>query len=159
MENDKGFTMIELLIVIAVIGILAGMISVTTTGARLKARDTKRIGDMKALVVAQEMYYSDNTRYFTCSQIAGDCSPHSATNYPSGLGSRMATTPVDPKNTGTVCGTGYIYCGLDNTADNQQYCYYAKLEEGAAVFFAASPKGTFRKDAIPTSFADCGLPG
>ena len=160
MNQDKGFTLIELLVVIAVIGILAGMIIVSTGGARFKARDAKRMSDMRALLVAQELYMSDNQRYYTCSGSAGDCNPRQATNYPNDLGNRMPTTPKDPKNTGSTCdGTSYIYCGLSNTADDQNFCYYAKLEESATAFFTAAPKGNAKKAAIPTGFTDCGTPG
>jgi prepilin-type N-terminal cleavage/methylation domain-containing protein len=160
MEKQTGFTLIELLVVIAVIVILASMIGLATGGSRIKARDARRLGDMRSLVTAQELYYSDMNRYFTCSATAGDCNPRSARNYPSSLNTRMPKTPVDPRNYGATCtGDSYIYCGLDNTLDNQQYCYFAKLEENNASFITASPKGYMRKDAIPTSLSDCGVAG
>jgi general secretion pathway protein G len=160
MEKQTGFTMIELLIVVSIIGILASMIILTTSGSRIKARDARRMSDMKSLVTAQELYYSDIGHYFTCSATLGDCVPKNSRNYPSSIGARMSKTPTDPKNSGTTCtGDSYIYCGLDNTGNNQQFCYFAKLEENAASYITASLKGNMRKDAIPVSFADCGTAG
>lgn len=151
--------MIELLVVVAVIGTLAGMVLVNTGAARWKARDVRRIADMKQLVIAQEMVMSDNFRYYTCSTTGGDCGGK-PTNYPSTLGVRMPRTPEDPRNVGTLCnGTAYIYCGLENVSNNQDFCYWAKLEESANSYLTASSKGTQRKDAIPVSLADCGTPG
>jgi len=71
--NLNGFTLIELLVVIAIIGILSGMVLVSMGGARWKARDAKRMTDMKQLITAQEFYMSDNARYYTCSTTGGDC--------------------------------------------------------------------------------------
>ena len=160
MEKQTGFTMIELLIVVSVIGILASMIILTTSGSRIKARDARRATDMKSLVTAQEFYMSDVGHYFTCSATLGDCVPKNSRNYPSSLGPRMPKTPTDPRNVGTTCtGDSYIYCGLDNTGDWQQFCYFAKLEENNTSYLTASPKGNKKKDAIPTSLADCGMAG
>ncbi len=59
-RNKKGFTLIELLVVIAIIGILATIVLVSLNSARQKARDTRRIGDMRQIALALEMYYDDH---------------------------------------------------------------------------------------------------
>ncbi|MFA6028055.1 MAG: prepilin-type N-terminal cleavage/methylation domain-containing protein [Patescibacteria group bacterium] len=61
--NKKGFTLIELLIVVAIIGLLATLAIISLTSAQSKARDTKRISDIKSLQSAVEMYYNDNNAY------------------------------------------------------------------------------------------------
>lgn len=45
-----GFTIIELLAVVAIIGILAGLIFTALSGARAKGRDAKRIGELTQMV-------------------------------------------------------------------------------------------------------------
>ena len=49
MKKQKGFTLIELLVVIAIIGLLSTIAIVAMGGARAKARDAKRISDVKQL--------------------------------------------------------------------------------------------------------------
>ena len=61
----KGFTLIEMLIVITIIATLASMILVGMGGARAKARDAKRIGDLHNTQNALELYYANNGTYPT----------------------------------------------------------------------------------------------
>ena len=56
-QKKEGFTLIELLVVIAIIGLLSTMTIVALNSARSKARDTRRIADMRQLVTAINMYY------------------------------------------------------------------------------------------------------
>src|SRR3989344_1058299 len=54
----QGFTLIEMLIVIAVISILAGIVLVGITGFQSSARDTKRIGDLRSVQNSLELFYT-----------------------------------------------------------------------------------------------------
>ncbi len=62
-KNKKGFTLIELLVVIAIIGLLSTLAVVALTSARKKARDSKRVADIKQLQTAMEMFFSTNGTY------------------------------------------------------------------------------------------------
>ena len=59
-RKSKGFTLVELLIVIVIIGILAGMMMLSTGGATAKAEATKILADMRNIKAAAIMYYADN---------------------------------------------------------------------------------------------------
>jgi len=107
--TKNGFTLLELLVVIGIIGILISMVVVSFSTAQKKGRDAKRRSDMKTIQGGFEQYYSDedisgNTRYAydTCDNMT------TATYFPSG------SRPVDPKNSGsyvyTCTGTATTYC-------------------------------------------------
>jgi prepilin-type N-terminal cleavage/methylation domain-containing protein len=63
-KNNKGFTIVELLIVIVVIGILALLVLTTYSGIQAKARNSKRQTDIASLQTHLEGFYSDNNGYY-----------------------------------------------------------------------------------------------
>jgi prepilin-type N-terminal cleavage/methylation domain-containing protein len=61
--RNKGFTIVELLIVIVVIAILATIGVVGYRGIQQRTRDSKRMNDIAIITKALEMYYLDNGEY------------------------------------------------------------------------------------------------
>ena len=68
-NKSKGFTIVELLIVIVVIGILATLVIVTFTGIQQKARDSKRKTDLNALDSHAEAFYASYGFYPTLADL------------------------------------------------------------------------------------------
>jgi prepilin-type N-terminal cleavage/methylation domain-containing protein len=62
-KRNQGFTIVELLIVIVVIGILAALVITTYSGIQAKGRDSQRSADVAAVVTQLEAYKSDNGNY------------------------------------------------------------------------------------------------
>lgn len=62
-KRQSGFTIVELLIVIVIIGILAGLVVTQILGATAKARDSERTTDLNQIANQLEAYYARNGSY------------------------------------------------------------------------------------------------
>lgn len=124
-RNQRGFTLIELLVVIAIIGILSSVVLASLNSARTKARDARRVADIKQIQVALELYFDANSEY-------PDALAALASDY-------IAAVPTDPSSTaGSI--VNYPYDNYTNssrgacvTATGSCLFYHlgAKLEQGA----------------------------
>jgi general secretion pathway protein G len=61
--KTRGFTLIELLVVVAIIGILSSVVLASLSSARAKARDSRRLSDMRQIQNALELYYNNTGHY------------------------------------------------------------------------------------------------
>jgi prepilin-type N-terminal cleavage/methylation domain-containing protein len=73
----RGFTLIELLVVIAIIGLLSTIIAAPIQSARKKARDAKKIAELKSTELALEQYAESNSAQYPTTPFAktGGLSP------------------------------------------------------------------------------------
>ena len=62
-KRDEGFTLIEVMIVVAIIAILAAIAIPQLSVYRTKSYNTSAISDLKNAAIAQEAYYVDNRQY------------------------------------------------------------------------------------------------
>ena len=70
-QTKKGFTIVELIIVIVVLGILATITVVGIGNVQLDARDKRRASSATVLSEAFEKYYDANGEYPSCPMITG----------------------------------------------------------------------------------------
>jgi prepilin-type N-terminal cleavage/methylation domain-containing protein len=69
LKKSRGFTIVELLIVIVVIGILATLVIVTFSGIQQKGRDSQRKTDINAVASHVSAYYADKGYYPTMADL------------------------------------------------------------------------------------------
>jgi prepilin-type N-terminal cleavage/methylation domain-containing protein len=70
-QRRQGFTLIELLVVIAIIAILAAILFPVFTQAKVSAKKTVMVSNMKQNLLAQAMYSNDADDMFALKAIIG----------------------------------------------------------------------------------------
>jgi type II secretory pathway pseudopilin PulG len=133
--HDKGFTLIQLLFSIVIMGILISVVITSINPGRIKGRDSKRLSDLNQMKVALEFYREANGNYpYTCStyfNASFDSSGYAA--------NQLCTTPNGTTVTGqtltqamapyvaklsdpklTSGDSGYLYVNQSNASS---YCF------------------------------------
>ncbi len=108
--SPKGFTLVELMIVIAIIGILAAALFPSLTSYLARGRDTSRAAGIKEISTGIAAYNVDTSAFpIGTAPAAGDAAANCASS--GALVSYIPKFPVDPTNATTNCGTagGYGY--------------------------------------------------
>lgn len=109
-----GFTLIEIMVVISIIGILVAMLIPIVSGVTAKARDARRISDIAKISLALEMFRDTNSRYPTTNECGTNaCGGWRGSNTGDFMSILVAngflkSFPADPRNTGDGC-SGYCY--------------------------------------------------
>ena len=121
MKKQKGFTLIELLVVISIIGLLASIVLVALAQGRAKARDAKRVADMKQIITALNFYYDENQSVYPpvnpAAQGPGGWEASTMPGFLSSLSKYIVASPKDPIN-------GYDGGSLFTRAGSYYYAYY-----------------------------------
>lgn len=163
-QYQPGFTLIEMMVVVAIIGLLASMSVLTFSRQQMNSRNARRAADLKNVQTALENYTTDVGNYpknqgsgsvvnwaadinavgFRTNRIGGTGA--ALGNYIYGLAPNYITKlPVDPKfdTTSTCCG--YVY-GVSPSGSEYAFLAY-RTPEGSwdssnAFFDPIRPSGT-----------------
>jgi len=111
-KNIRGFTLIEILIVIAVIGVLATAAMTSYSSVLSDTKNSQRSTKIKTLTVALERYHGTNGEYPTCAEMTQSSSV--VATLLGGIDPAILTTPGDAP------GTNSIVCS-DTTQDKIAY--------------------------------------
>ncbi len=75
-KNTAGFTLVEIMIVVAIIGLLAAIAVPNFAQARTNARRGTCINNMRLIDAAKEQYALENNKDSTVTPASGDCTPY-----------------------------------------------------------------------------------
>lgn len=130
-KKTSGFTLIELMVVIAIIGILTAIGAVNFANSREKARDAQRLSDIQEISLALEVYRqsSSNRKYPATldvlatnkylNKVPTDPQPPKAYIYSNNCGGStviVASLEDISKGSGALAG-----CGISGTGSDGRY--------------------------------------
>ena len=121
-KRKNGFTLIEIMVVIVIIGLLATLVTINVLPRAEQAKRTKAIADIKTLESALELYKLDTGNYPTTEQglkalIEKPTSGNVPMNYRAGGYLNASSVPLDPWHHEYV----YIYPGTHGKYDIISY--------------------------------------
>ena len=67
LKKEKGFSLVELMIVVAIIAILAAIAIPSFMRFAMKSKTSEATGNLSAIRTAEESYKAENDLYFTCA--------------------------------------------------------------------------------------------
>ena len=142
LRSKRGFTLVELLIVVAIIGLLVSMAMIRINQTKTKARDSRRVGDISNIATALALYHNDRNRY-PVYEGAIDGSPTDVLSAELKNAGLMSVVPLDPLNRDVGgCGTagGYHYYYVSNI-DGSNYILWYCLETNSILGKTSGPNG------------------
>jgi prepilin-type N-terminal cleavage/methylation domain-containing protein len=151
LKNKKGFTLIELLVVISIIGLLSTVAMTSLNSARAKARDTKKIMELKQFQQALRLCYAKRGSYFVNGEttVTTPCGRESfrdsdfVRDWGVYCGEFMSTPPV--------ASPAYI---IHTSSDYQHFVLLAQLESSQYAMTSAEVTG-FVQALVGSSWIQC----
>ncbi|MFZ5559663.1 MAG: type II secretion system protein [Patescibacteria group bacterium] len=123
-KQERGFTLVELLVVVAIIGLLVGMLVISIKGIKAKARDTQRVADINSYATALGLYHNDYNTYPIYDGYITRTDSLSTALINAEI---MNNPPLDPLNQdsvgcGSLSGYHYYYRSTDGRDYYLGYC-------------------------------------
>jgi prepilin-type N-terminal cleavage/methylation domain-containing protein len=126
--GSRGFTLIEILIVVAIIAILASVVLVGLGPTQQAGRDSRRLSDLSETQNGLELYYN-KCGYYPGTAAPTSCGTYSANNSWSGMSTALTGSAIGISNVPNDPSAGKTYqYGTDAAGDT--YVIQATLENG-----------------------------
>ncbi len=139
--NAKGFTIIEVVLVLAIAGLIFMMVFIALPALQRNQRDTARKNDVSTISSAVTSFTSNNRGVFpTTAQLASyaeDVSDN-ITSVVVGAAGPKTISPADGVVTvtqKTTCGTSTAASQVLTTGTSRQFTVVTKLESGGGAYF------------------------
>jgi len=119
-RNQKGFTLVELMVVVVILGILAALVVPTLSGQVDRAKDNRSIADMKTIHNALQLHFADKNQYPENLGALSSEGLHQAADMKDAWENAFiyTPTPATGRRTGFTLLTGGADKNIATTADN-----------------------------------------
>jgi type IV pilus assembly protein PilA len=147
MQDDKGFTLIDLMVVVLIIAILIAIAIPTFLGLRRRAQDRAAQSNLRNGLTAGKAFYTDDETYLNFDAAAGETIEPSLTWVDGATGANANQVGIRVATAEHLLLTAYsasgtYFCIEDDTVDD-----------------AGEPAGTFYDDVDAAAVANCRGPG
>ena len=141
-QKEKGFTIIEVVLVLAIAGLIFLMVFIALPALQRSQRDTARKGDVGTVASAVSSYAGNNRGTFpnttTLASYVKEVSENTTTTEVNATTGAQNIAPAD----GTITITQKTTCGTSSDSDQEllvgttrQYTVVTKLESGGGAYF------------------------
>jgi prepilin-type N-terminal cleavage/methylation domain-containing protein len=145
----KGFTLIEMAVVLMIIGVLAGIVLRNIGGQAIQARDTKRVGDLRILSNYLAQYLAKQGQFPTSSASSSNWGPLDSALQGAGIYINLPKPPA---------GEAYVYnpCSDTNSAPSSggianHFILRARLEQ-TVTQAPTVYEGSYNSSSTPTGW-------
>ena len=118
MKNQKGFTLIELIVVIAIIAILSGIVLLSVPKYFATGKDANIKGNLSVLITDGEAFYDSNGNSYNAGTDATNFCKSGAVN---NAWSQIPVEPTGEKNC-NASSTAWAACAREFTSTSDYYC-------------------------------------
>ena len=147
-QSRKGFTLIELVIVVSILAILAGVMVPRLAGRAAKARDARRLADIRAISTAITAFYADTGGYpdFQENETTGGWDVSFDGNFINELVNRgyLTEAPKDPINDEKYHYRYYRYDQGSYSCEGNTPFYVIGIKRFETNEFTMANRGFFR---------------
>jgi prepilin-type N-terminal cleavage/methylation domain-containing protein len=137
LKKERGFTLIEIVLVLAIAGMLLVIVFLAVSGAQKSRRDSQRKNDLSRLSAQVENYASNNAGTYPTTLSGAAWTPYLPTNFNDPTTGAAYPTPAGTLGTGAgsiqyQLGAGTGCDGTTTITGNRQYVLHMRLEQGVA---------------------------